>query len=189
VAQDLALAGGELVELRVDLLGRDVAGERVQHEPGEPRREDRVALADAADGVGEVGAGDRLRHVAAGAGADDRDDVVGVVADREREEALLGAPLGGLLDHLDAAATGHVDVEEDDVGLALGDLADGVLDGLGLAEDLDQVTELGLHPGAEDPVVVDDDDGRRLLAHLSASIVSSTSVPLPGALRTSALPP
>jgi hypothetical protein len=33
VSEDFPLAGGELVELGVDLLGRQVAGERVEDEP------------------------------------------------------------------------------------------------------------------------------------------------------------
>ena len=36
VAEDLALARGELVELGVDLLGGQVAGEGVEHEAGQP---------------------------------------------------------------------------------------------------------------------------------------------------------
>ncbi len=36
VAEHLALAGGELIELGVDLLGRQVAGEGIEHEAGKP---------------------------------------------------------------------------------------------------------------------------------------------------------
>ncbi len=43
----------------------------------------------AAHSVGQLGAGDRLGHVAARAGADHRDHVLGRVADRQREEANL----------------------------------------------------------------------------------------------------
>ena len=54
--QDLALARGELVELRIGLAPRRIcAGEGVQHEAGQPRREDGVAVAHAAHGVGELG--------------------------------------------------------------------------------------------------------------------------------------
>ena len=88
-AQDLALAVGELVERRVGG-GRRGAGERVEDEARQPRREDGVARGDPLHRVGELDARDRLRHVAAGARADDRDDVVGVVGDRQREEPVSG---------------------------------------------------------------------------------------------------
>src|SRR6185437_7395258 len=84
-------------------------------------------------------------------------------------------------------AARHVDIEQHDVGLELGDRAHRVLDGLGFAEDLDQASELRLDPASEDPVVVDDDD--RGCAHRRPLMLSSTSVPSPGSLRTSALPP
>ena len=73
------------------------AGERVEHEAGEPRREDRVAVVHPADGVGELVAGDVLGHVAARAGADHGDHVLGGVGDRQRQEAgaQLAAPRCG----------------------------------------------------------------------------------------------
>jgi len=54
VAEDLSLAGGELVELGVDGQRR-LAGKRVEDESSEPRREHGVALVHAADRVGELG--------------------------------------------------------------------------------------------------------------------------------------
>src|SRR4051812_46389737 len=59
VAQDLALAGGELLELGVDLDGGD-RGEGVEHEAGEPGREDRVPVGDPPHRVRELLPGDRL---------------------------------------------------------------------------------------------------------------------------------
>jgi hypothetical protein len=53
VAQDLALAGGELVELGVLGCGRG-AGERVEHEAGQAGREDGVAGLHAGDRVEEL---------------------------------------------------------------------------------------------------------------------------------------
>ena len=64
-----------------------------------------------------LGGCDRLGDVAAGARPDHRDHILGVIGDREREEPLAGAPLGDPLDHLDTPAAGHVDVEQDDIGL------------------------------------------------------------------------
>ena len=47
----LALALGEPVEVLVDGGHLDRAGERVEHEAGQPRREHRVAVGDPADRV------------------------------------------------------------------------------------------------------------------------------------------
>jgi hypothetical protein len=135
----------------------------------------------------ELGPGDRLGDVAARAGADDRDHVLGGVGDREREEAL-GRPLArDVADHLHAAAARHLDVEQHHVGLELDDAAHRVLDRGGVAEDLDEAVELRAHAGAEQLVVVDDDDGRRV-AHVRA-IRSSTSVPSPVVEWIAAVPP
>jgi hypothetical protein len=92
-----------------------------------------------------------------------------------------------LLDHFDAAASRHVDVEQDDVGLELANCPHGILDRLGLAQHLDQTLEFGLDARAKDPVVVD--DHHRRSAHRLALMVSSTSVPSPASLRISAWPP
>ena len=43
------------------------------------------------------------------------------------------------------------------------DQRDGLGDGAGLADDLDGVAELGAHPGAEQPVVVDEHDPQAAL--------------------------
>ena len=138
------------------------ARERVEHEARQARREHRVALVHAAHGVGEVGAGDRLRHVAARAGADDRDDVLGGVGHREREELRRARVGADLAQHLQAAAVGHVDVEQDDVGRQLADQRDRVGDGRGVADDVDEPVELGAHARAKQRVVVDEDDARVL---------------------------
>src|SRR5882757_7782039 len=65
VAEYFPLAGGELVELGIDLLGGQVAGEGVEHESRQPRREDRVAVPDPPNCVCQLLAGDRLGDVAA----------------------------------------------------------------------------------------------------------------------------
>jgi MFS transporter, CP family, cyanate transporter len=74
VAQDLLLAGGELVELRVLAVHPrgQFPGEGVEDEPGQPRAEHRIALMDPHDRPHEVLGGDRLGDVAAGAGPDHR---------------------------------------------------------------------------------------------------------------------
>ena len=159
------------------------AGERVEHEARQARGEDRVAVGDAAHGVGQLVAGDRLRHVAARAGADDGDDVLRRVAHRQREEALGGAADGHLADHLDAAAARHLHVEQHHVGLGVEHEPHRVVDRRRVAEHVDEAVELGAHAGPEQVVVVDDDDG----GHRSST--SSISVPPPGAVCTAARPP
>src|SRR5690606_27720855 len=81
---------------------------------------------------------------------------------------------------------GHVDVQQDHVRLELGDGLDRRVDVLGLAHDLDRVAQLGPHPRPEEPVVVDDQHPRHCF---STFIVSITSVPSPGSVRTRAEPP
>ncbi len=68
----------------------------------------------------------------------------------------MGTPDG--LDHGLAPTVGHVDVDEHDVGEALGDELDGGSRLIGIPYDLDRVAELGAHPGEEEVVVVDQED-------------------------------
>src|SRR5689334_12610549 len=75
-------------------------------------------------------------------------------------------------------------VEEDDVRVELLDQRDCVGHGSGLAHDVDGVTEFGADACEEEAVIVDEYDAARHLGSLS-----STSVPFPGELVTSALPP
>ena len=158
-------------------------GERVEHEPGEPRREHGVAVRDPAHRVGQLDPGDGLGHVAARAGADDRDHVLGGIGDREREEPLGRSALGHLADDLEPAAAGHVHVEQDHVGLELDDQRHRLLDARGIAEHVDEPVELRPHTRAEERVVVHDHDARH------GSITNSISVPCPGVLWIVARPP
>ena len=111
----------------------------------------------------------------------------------------MGAPDG--LDHGLAPAVGHVDVDEHDVGDALGDELDGRSHLVGVPHHLDGVAELGSHTREEKVVVVDQEHahlrpGPRLAGPVPHSrpapvlgMTSSTSVPWPGALRMTAVPP
>ena len=65
-----------------------------------------------------------------------------------------------LAQDLEAAAVGHVDVEQDDVGRALADQRDRLGHGRGVADDVDEPVELGAHAGAKQRVVVDEHDAR-----------------------------
>lgn len=140
------------------------------------RGEDRVAVLDPEDGVDQVGAGDGLGDVAAGAAPDDADDVLGGVRDGQRQEAhrVLDRAHEGraAAQHLDAAAAREVDVEEDDLGAGRRDDGDRLVDVGGLADDLDTgllgAADLGLYSGAEHPVVVDEHDSYPALRALVA---------------------
>ena len=157
-AQDLALAQGELVELGVGLGLGDLAGERVEDEAGEARREDGVAVADAGDGVGQLRA---RRSSSSRSRARPRARPRSRPRRRPRPRArgsAAPAPSRRPADHLDSAAARHVDVEQDDVGLRLRDQAHRLLDRAGVAQDLDEALELRADARAKERVVVDDDD-------------------------------
>ena len=196
-AHHLTLPGREPVELLVDL--GDLAGGRaegIEDEAGEARAEDGVAVGHPPDRGEQLLGVDRLGDVAAGAGPDDGDDVLGRVGHREREEAHrhAGARLHAVArpDDVGAAvpvAAGQVDVEEHDVGLLLLDDLHGRLDRSRLTGDLEgeragprcrrEGRQLGAHAGAEHVVVVDDDDadGPRV-GHGACSWVWGSWVPL-----------
>ncbi len=190
-AQHLPFPGRELVELRVEH-GRCRTGERVEHETGEPRREDGVALVHPPDRVDQLVRRDRLRHVAARAGADRRDHVLGRVADREREELHVGMGRADLADHPRASTRGHVHVDQHDVGVAFADHLDRRIDVGGRAHHVDDVAELRAHAREEQLVVVDKEHTGRVHAGSGPFCIgntSSTSVPVPGSDRTVARPP
>src|ERR1051326_8584409 len=74
--EHLALAGREIVEFGVS--AERLAGpEGVQDETGKPWREHRVSLGDTLDRTLELGARDRLGHIATGPRSDDADYVLG----------------------------------------------------------------------------------------------------------------
>src|SRR5690606_19855649 len=141
-----------------------------------------------------------------GAGPDDRDDVLGGVADRQRQEQHLGQPGPHGLDDRLAAAPGHVHVEQHDVGARGPDALDGRLHVDRVADYLAAYVlapgQLDPHARPEQPVVVDEEDpdgpgggpgpAARRRHDASARPRATrrlTSVPSPGALCTSAAPP
>ena len=163
-SHDLPLARREAVELGVGHRHLARSGtEGVQDESGQARGEGGVSGGHAPHGLGQVLGGDRLGDVAAGAGPDDADDVVAGVRDAQGQEARLGDVVAGGddLGPSPAVAAGQVDVEQDDVGPQGVDGGDGALDVVGLGDDV-QVGgvggQLGAHPGADQGVVVDDQD-------------------------------
>src|SRR6516165_1971175 len=98
------------------------------------------------------------------------------------------------LDHRLAAAAGQVHVEQHHVGQHRGDQLDRGLHVVRLAHHVDLPAELGADPGAEQAMVVDQDDPRG--AHVrpagwatARGIFSDTLVPSPGAVLTVAVPP
>ena len=156
---------------------RRIAAERVEHEAGQPRREDRVAVGDALDRVGEPLGVDRLGDVAARAGADHGDHVLRRVGDRERQEAHVRA--AGDATTATPPPSGMCTSSSTTSGFVGLDQRDGLVDVAGLADDLDAPLELAAHARAEQRVVVDQHDARR--PHdVAPSMRSSTSVPPPG---------
>jgi hypothetical protein len=58
-----------------------------------------------------------------------------------------------------------MNVEQHDIGLGAHDSGNGVGDRTGLADEIDQRTQLGAHTGAEHRVVIDEVHPRLLRAH------------------------
>src|SRR6266702_4036282 len=102
-------------------------------------------------------------------------------------------------------ATGEVHIEQNHIGEALGDQCDRRFHIVRLSHDLDLVAEFGPDPGAEQAVIVDDEDPRPAAARCghagccharlgsrcpaARGMVRDTSVPSPSVLRTVAEPP
>src|SRR5699024_10642556 len=165
--------------------------ERVEHESREPRREYRVATVDSGDGARDFRAGGGFREIPSRARSDNTHDVVCRVRNAQREH--LGASalrtLGddaGDLGSPAARPPGQVDVEENDIGLSLGDELDRLINSSRLPHDPELPTEGGSQPGPEDLVIIDDDDAdlslTRVLVHVSSP--SLVRAPLPFALAS-----
>jgi hypothetical protein len=179
--EHLALPRRELVELGIDRWWR-APGERVEHEAREPRREHRVALVHPSDRVGELRGRDRLRHVAAGAGTDHGDDVLGRVRDAEREEPHAWATLH----HTRPAPVRKMHVEQHHIGLGLEHTRDRRFHGARVADQLEALAELRPHAAREQLVILDEEHADHVR---DLGIRSRTSVPRPGELSTTATPP
>ena len=198
--QHLALALGEPVQVLVDRRRVGGRGEGVEHEAGQPRREDGVAVGHPADRGGQLGAGDRLGDVAAGAAADHADDVLGGVGHRQREEPHV-RQLGdaGSCSTAGPPPPGRCTSSSTTSGRVAVITATACSTSSASPTTSTGVAELGPHAGAEHPVVVDEHDAHPGLAARAAvtvallvarrGISSWTSVPSPGELRTSAVPP
>jgi hypothetical protein len=78
-------------------------GEGIEHESGEPRREDGISPVHAVDGCVQLSGGDRLCDVAPRAGPDHPDHVLRGIRDREGEELDLGLLAASCLDAEDAS--------------------------------------------------------------------------------------
>ena len=139
----LALPRREAIEVGIArgvwALHRLVAGEGVEHEAGKTRREHGVAAVNAADRSVEVGGRDRLGDVAPGTGTNDPDHIVRSVGNREGEEPGRQLVGGDAFDDRPSAAARQVDIEENDVWASSPDDLYGVLDGSGLADDVDRL--------------------------------------------------
>ena len=153
--------------------------EPLEHSSGQRGVEERLALADAADAVDEIGAAHLLQHVARGA-RHDRAEQRLVVGERRQHQAgdlrMLRADLAA---HLDAVAVGEADVEDGDVRARGRDPAVGLLGGSGLADDLEVV--LGLEQfadaAAHDLVVVEEEHADRHGSSLPCAPATAATSP------------
>ncbi len=111
-AQDLALAGRQLVQLGVETRCRCTAlREGVEHEAGQPGREHGIPGGDPVDGLEQLGSRNRLGDVAPGTGPDDVDHILRGVGDREGEELHLRVMGQDAAQDGVPTATGEVHVE------------------------------------------------------------------------------
>ncbi len=135
----------------------------LEHPAGQRRVEERLAAADAAHAVDEVGAADLLQDVAGGAGHDGAEQGLVVGERREHQAGDLGVLRADLAADLDAVAVGQADVEDGDVRARGRDAPVRLLGGAGLADDLEVV--LGLEQvaqaAADDLVVVEEEHADR----------------------------
>ena len=170
-------------------------GEGVEDEARQTRREHGVARRDPVDGLQELRARNRLGHVAAGAGPNDVDHVLGRVGDRQGQEAHLGMLGQDAAQDGVAAAARQVHIEQDDVGQALADELHRRPRLVGLPHHFDGVAQFGLDAGPEDRVVLDQEDAGAPLGlgvhviRARGGMESCTSAPSPGAERMTAVPP
>ena len=116
------------------------AGEGVEDEAGQPRREDGVAAGHPSHRVGELLGRDALGDVTPCPATDHADDVLGRVGDRQGQEAGVRGRRADAGEDRATAAVGHVHVEQHHVGLRRDDDRDGLGHGAGLADDLDRLT-------------------------------------------------
>ena len=162
VLEHLALARRELRRARARRLGRGRAGERVEHEAGQPRREDRVAVVHAAHRVGELLAArwssSRSRARPRGSTAITSSAASDTDSARKRGR---GSRVGRAADHLDAAAVGHVHVEQDHVRAARRAIAATASSTVPASPTISSSGSSSARtPGAEELVVVDDQHAR-----------------------------
>ena len=149
--EDLALAGGELVELGVDL--RSAGSAPAKASSTKPaRRGENTASPSATRRTASASSGPEIVLVTYPR-APARMTAMTSSGASETERArkrCVGPRLGHLADHLHPAAARHVHVEQDDVGLGARAIAGtALLDAVGVADDLDVPVELGAHAGAE----------------------------------------
>ena len=108
--------------------------------------------------VAQLGARNRLGHVAMRAASDDVDDVLVSIRDGECEESHLGTVRRHRIEHRPTSSAGEMYVEQHDVGLEGQDSFDRCGDVGRLADDVDPVMDFGTDTGTNHCVVVDDED-------------------------------
>src|SRR5207253_4860195 len=104
------------------------------------------------------------------------------------EELYCGPLLCHSRDHAFAAAVWEVDVEQHDIRVELADEWHCLGNGARFADDVDRGRDLTAHAGAEQLVIVDENDASLHVDSLCGSR-SSTSVPEPRVVTIVAVPP
>ena len=156
--QDLQLALGEVVRRA----GRVLRGRREPH--AECGVEVRRARGGAANGLDEVFVGRLLQDVAERPGTQGAARELGVLLHRQDDRRGARRPLGQHRQRFERRPlAGHVQVEDQHVGLVPEDRAQGVIDVRRLGDDLEVrvLVEQQAQAGAHDAVVVGEDDGDR----------------------------
>ncbi len=155
---DLLLALGELARAAL-LAGEDVLDQGALGVGGE----EGLAALDRADRLEQLGVGLALEHVSGRSGLEGLEQVALVVVHGEDEDGDVGRLLADLVGRLQPGEARHLDVEDREVG-ALADRDVARLDPVRrLGDDLHVLLALEEHPqaGADDPVVVGDQDPHR----------------------------
>src|SRR5665811_2328549 len=152
-----------------------------------------AAAGDLAHGIDQFSARRLLQHVAAGSGRERLAHVAWIVLHREHQHLRRGRLLEQLRRHLDAALSGHHDVDENHVRLARASLEDSLAPVARLADGLDvgRRVEHVAQPGPHDRMVVDDQDADHLRGTSATIVVPAPSLdsicsrPFSSAMRSS----
>ena len=145
--------------------------------------EERLAAHRRPAGLDQVAVGDRLEHVAGGAGLERLEEVLLVVVHRQHQDAHRRRAPGDLPSRLQPGHPRHGDVQDGQVDVP----APGELDGLGAVAGLGDHHQVGLavqdqpQPAAHQRVVVGQQDPGLVAGHVAIRVPIGTTQPHLGA--------